>query len=327
MARRGTPFAGLLYAGLALTSRGVRVIEFNARFGDPETQVVLARLRTPLGGLLHAAAAGARRRSARWTGRRRGGDRRRCRQGLPGSRRGPAARRGPRRGRQAGDAGSYVLHAGTRLDPDGRNVSAGGRVLSVVGDRARTYAPRVIARTGRRRGAARRSALAPRHRGGCVSDETRARFSRWATFGDAGRELAQLVADSGYRPELIADHRPRWSAAGRCARLRARREEPGLVNVEFYVGVDERLDVPVMLPPVPAAVDLAGARVLLVDDVADTGETLRLVGEFCGDHVAECRTAVLYEKPRSTVKCDYVWRRTDRWIDFPWSSQPPVTIG
>jgi len=58
MASRGTPFAGLLYAGLALTSRGVRVIEFNARFGDPETQVVLARLRTPLGSLLHAAATG-----------------------------------------------------------------------------------------------------------------------------------------------------------------------------------------------------------------------------------------------------------------------------
>ena len=59
MARRGTPFAGLLYAGLALTSRGVRVIEFNARFGDPETQVVLARLRSPLGSLLHAAAVGS----------------------------------------------------------------------------------------------------------------------------------------------------------------------------------------------------------------------------------------------------------------------------
>ena len=58
MRRRGTPFAGLLYAGLAMTSRGVRVIEFNARFGDPETQVVLANLRSPLGGLLYAAATG-----------------------------------------------------------------------------------------------------------------------------------------------------------------------------------------------------------------------------------------------------------------------------
>ena len=58
MARRGTPFSGLLYAGLALTSAGVRVVEFNARFGDPETQPLLARLVTPLGGLLYAAATG-----------------------------------------------------------------------------------------------------------------------------------------------------------------------------------------------------------------------------------------------------------------------------
>ncbi len=58
LARRGTPFVGLLYAGLALTSRGVRVVEFNARFGDPETQPLLTRLTTPLGGLLYAAATG-----------------------------------------------------------------------------------------------------------------------------------------------------------------------------------------------------------------------------------------------------------------------------
>ncbi|MDO4897764.1 MAG: phosphoribosylamine--glycine ligase [Rothia sp. (in: high G+C Gram-positive bacteria)] len=58
MARRGTPFVGVLYCGLAATSRGIRVIEFNARFGDPETQAVLARLKTPLGGLLLAAAKG-----------------------------------------------------------------------------------------------------------------------------------------------------------------------------------------------------------------------------------------------------------------------------
>ncbi len=59
LARRGTPFSGLLYAGLALTSAGPAVIEFNCRFGDPETQVVLALLRTPLAGLLHATATGA----------------------------------------------------------------------------------------------------------------------------------------------------------------------------------------------------------------------------------------------------------------------------
>jgi phosphoribosylamine---glycine ligase len=58
MARRGTPYRGLLYAGLALTAKGVKVVEFNARFGDPETQVVLDRLATPLAGLLHGSAVG-----------------------------------------------------------------------------------------------------------------------------------------------------------------------------------------------------------------------------------------------------------------------------
>ena len=58
MAARGTPFVGLLYAGLAVTDRGIRVIEFNARFGDPETQVLIPRLKTPLGQLLYKAATG-----------------------------------------------------------------------------------------------------------------------------------------------------------------------------------------------------------------------------------------------------------------------------
>lgn len=97
-----------------------------------------------------------------------------------------------------------------------------------------------------------------------------------------------------------------------------------MTSVEFYTGVDERLDFPVMLPPLLNAVDIAGARVLVVDDVADTGGTLKLVNDFCAEHVAEVRCAVLYEKPRSVVKCEYVWRRTDRWVNFPWSSQPPV---
>ena len=96
------------------------------------------------------------------------------------------------------------------------------------------------------------------------------------------------------------------------------------VNVEFYTGVDERLQFPVMLPPLLDVVDIAGATVLVADDVADTGATLRLVMDYCAEHVADVRCAVLYEKPRSVVKCEYVWRRTDRWIDFPWSALPPV---
>ncbi|MGW0859424.1 phosphoribosylamine--glycine ligase [Streptomyces sp. NPDC002690] len=130
--RRGTPFSGLLYAGLALTSRGVRVIEFNARFGDPETQVVLARLKTPLAGLLLASANGTLDEvpplnwredaavtvviaSYNYPDTPRTGD---PIDGLADV----AAQDAPH---------AYVLHAGTKAD--GRTVlSAGGRVLSVT---------------------------------------------------------------------------------------------------------------------------------------------------------------------------------------------------
>lgn len=131
MARRGTPFVGVLYCGLALTSRGVRVVEFNARFGDPETQVVLARLATPLAGVLLAAATGALAplpplawrdeaavtvvvAAAGYPGAVRSGD------AIAGI---AAAESVP---------GVHVLHAGTSLR-DGVLVSSGGRVLSVVG--------------------------------------------------------------------------------------------------------------------------------------------------------------------------------------------------
>lgn len=132
MRRRGIPFSGLLYAGLAITSRGVRVIEFNARFGDPETQVVLARLKTPLAGVLLAAARGtlADLEPLRWSEDA-------AVTVVVASHNYPA---GPRTGDPisgldevaAKDAPhTYVLHAGTRRDGDAI-VSAGGRVLSVT---------------------------------------------------------------------------------------------------------------------------------------------------------------------------------------------------
>nr|MCU0265837.1 phosphoribosylamine--glycine ligase [Actinomycetes bacterium] len=129
---RGTPFSGLLYAGLALTERGLRVIEFNARFGDPETQVVLARLRTPLADVLLHAATGRLEdlEPLHW-------DHGAAvvvvvaAEGYPGT---------PRTGdvvaglAAAGEVdGAYVLHAGTVAGSNGVVLSAGGRVLSVVG--------------------------------------------------------------------------------------------------------------------------------------------------------------------------------------------------
>ncbi|MGY2077263.1 phosphoribosylamine--glycine ligase [Blastococcus sp. SYSU DS0828] len=125
MARRGETFSGLLYAGLALTSRGVRVVEFNARFGDPETQVVLPLLETPLGGLLHAGATGtlADHPPLRW----RDGAAVTVVVAAPGY---PEA---PRTGDPiTGAEGEGVLHAGTALADDGTVRSAGGRVLAVT---------------------------------------------------------------------------------------------------------------------------------------------------------------------------------------------------
>jgi hypoxanthine phosphoribosyltransferase len=87
----------------------------------------------------------------------------------------------------------------------------------------------------------------------------------------------------------------------------------------------ERLEVPRILPPAPDFVDLGDARVLVADDVADTGLTLPSVHDFCAGKVGTVLTATIYAKPRSVVAPDYVWRDTDRWVTFPWSDRPPVT--
>jgi uncharacterized protein len=149
----------------------------------------------------------------------------------------------------------------------------------------------------------------------------------WSMFGTAARELAQQVADDGFRPDLILSIARGGLFVAGALGYALNVKNLHLTNVEFYVGVDERLDMPVMLPPVPQPVDLSGARVLVADDVADTGATLRLVKDFCGQHVADVRCAVIYEKARSSVKCEYVWRRTELWINFPWSAEPPLVGG
>jgi hypoxanthine phosphoribosyltransferase len=143
-------------------------------------------------------------------------------------------------------------------------------------------------------------------------------------FGIAVRELGQQVVDSGYEPDLVLAIARGGLGLAMGLGYALDVKNLSAVNVEFYTGVDQRLELPVMLPPTPKAVDLSGLRVLIVDDVADTGHTLVSVQEFCADHVAEARSAVIYEKPHTVVHADYVWRRTDRWIEFPWSTQPPL---
>ena len=135
LAARGCPFQGLLYAGLAVGAEGPAVVEFNCRFGDPETQAVLALLRTPLGGLLHDVATGALAadRTLDWE---------------PGAAVAVvlAAENYPGRPRTGdvvtGADTEGVLHAGTETADGGAVVSAGGRVLSVVGTGADLAAAR-----------------------------------------------------------------------------------------------------------------------------------------------------------------------------------------
>jgi len=146
MAARGTPFVGLLYAGLALTARGTRVIEFNARFGDPETQVLLPRLKTPLAQLLFAAATSKLEnfQELEWS------DQSAvtvvlASEGYPSQLKSGEIITGIQT-----NSNSSVFHAGTQLR-DGVLRSSGGRVLSVTGlgsdlTQARDAAYRTISR-------------------------------------------------------------------------------------------------------------------------------------------------------------------------------------
>ncbi len=143
-------------------------------------------------------------------------------------------------------------------------------------------------------------------------------------FGTAVHELAQQVVDSGYEPDIVLSIARGGLGLGMGLGYALDVKNLSAINVEFYTGVDERLELPVVLPPTPDAVDLAGLKVLIADDVADTGRTLEIVRDFCADHVAEARIAVIYEKPWTVVRPDYVWRHTEAWIDFPWSAQPPL---
>jgi hypothetical protein len=147
----------------------------------------------------------------------------------------------------------------------------------------------------------------------------------WDDLGRGVRALAEAVAADGYRPDMILGIARGGLLVAGAIGYALGVKNTATINVEFYTGVDERLDVAMILPPVPDFVDFADFKLLIADDVVDTGTTLKLVQDFCEGKVAEVRRAVLYEKPHSVVNCEYVWRRTDQWIMFPWSAKPPVS--
>ena len=108
----------------------------------------------------------------------------------------------------------------------------------------------------------------------------------------------------------------------------------GTMNVEFYSGIGETLDEPMLLPPLMDVSAMDGKRVLVVDDVADSGKTLKMVMDLIDEHGlsldgsssvrVEARSAVIYKKPVSIIDPDYVWAYTDKWINFPWSTLPVI---
>jgi hypoxanthine phosphoribosyltransferase len=149
----------------------------------------------------------------------------------------------------------------------------------------------------------------------------------WADLGEGSRALAEMVHDEGWMPDLIFGISRGGLLVAGALSYALGVKNTATISVEFYTGVDERLEMPMLLPPVPDLVDISRERVLIADDVADTGATLELVRDFCAERVGETRVAVLYEKSHSTIASDYVWRRTDDWITFPWSADPPVGGG
>ncbi len=147
----------------------------------------------------------------------------------------------------------------------------------------------------------------------------------WDMFGRASRELALQVTDSGWLPDVVVAVARGGLVPGGAIAYALGSKGVGTLNVEFYTDIGRTLDDPRVLPPLMDTEDLGGKRVLVVDDVADSGRTLRLVLDMLAGHGADVRSAVLYTKPRSIVKPEYSWRDTDLWITFPWSALPPVT--
>lgn len=147
----------------------------------------------------------------------------------------------------------------------------------------------------------------------------------WEVFGEASRSLSQEIVDSGWFPELIVGVARGGlipaGAIGYAIGVKAM----GAINVEFYTDIGETLPEPLVLSPQLDMDSLAGKRVLVVDDVADSGKTLDLVVNLLKETAAEVRSAVIYTKPTTIFEPDFSWKKTDQWINFAWSALPVIT--
>ena len=146
----------------------------------------------------------------------------------------------------------------------------------------------------------------------------------WQGFGDATRELSRTIVADGFMPDVVvAIARGGLLPAGAIA-YGLGIKNCGAINVEFSTGIGTVLPDPELLPPEMDMAYLDGRRVLLVDDVADSGRTLDLAVRLLTDRGAIVRSVVIYTKPTTIIRPDWSWKDTDLWIDFPWSWQGSV---
>lgn len=146
----------------------------------------------------------------------------------------------------------------------------------------------------------------------------------WEDFGEAARDLARRILADGFEPEVVVAIARGGLLPGGAIAYALGAKNCGALNVEFYTGIGEVLDAPEVLPPALDLTYLDGRRVLLVDDVADSGRTLALAVDLLARAGADVRSVTVYTKPASIARPDYSWRETDLWIDFPWSFRGPV---
>ena len=146
----------------------------------------------------------------------------------------------------------------------------------------------------------------------------------WQGFGDATRALSRDIVASGFVPDVVvAIARGGLLPAGAIA-YGLGVKNCGALNVEFYTGIGTVLPAPELLPPELDMSYLGDKRVLLVDDVADSGRTLDLAVKLLAEQSAEVRSVVIYTKPTTIIQPDYSFKATSLWIDFPWSFQGSV---
>ncbi len=148
----------------------------------------------------------------------------------------------------------------------------------------------------------------------------------YTDFDGASRQLAADILRSGWVPEIVvAIARGGLTPAGAIAYALGVKN-CGALNVELYTGVGTTLSAPIISPPMLDQASLSGMRVLLVDDVSDSGRTLAMSVELIKQAGADVRSVTLYTKPGTVLVPDYFWKQTPHWIMFPWSVGTPVTI-